>query len=316
MSGVIDWESVWKSSLSNKKLFPMKVIDNKTVSISCPTRFSISGAFSIDITPSFNEASIVLELLVFNDNLLISDIINKEGEDSSKKSSKKSSKDSQFNILSDKLVFYELSNRVMERFKIKSNGFESNEDAESALIDYINSKATESGRMFDDKLDELNDTIKDKKEGYAHIVESIRNNRSVILKKVESMLRNNFGWRSAKNEDYSDSAMSCYDSNGNLMAVITVIDGSIVVDLAKNITAKVSMMQSDEEIESELVDDVDNAQSVLDDKELSQLKDVVADNNTPEPNDPIDDEADYLESLSRRLTKLESLYINRKLRRF
>ena len=110
--------------------------------------------------------------------------------------------------------------------------------------------------------------------------------------------------------------MSCYDDNGNLMAVITLVDKCIIVDLAKDITAKVSAMKSDEAIESELVDDVDNAQAVLADRELNQLKDVVANNSEPEPNDPIDSEDDYLESLERRLTKLESMYIRRKLRKF
>ena len=55
---------------------------------------------------------------------------------------------------------------------------------------------------------------------------------------------------------------------------------------------------------------------MLADRELNQLKDVVANNSEPEPNDPIDDEDDYLESLERRLTKLESMYIRRKLRKF
>ena len=308
MADTIDWKVVWENTLKNKELFPIKAMNKKTVSISCPTRFSNAGELSIDITPSFNDASIVLELLVFNDNLLLNDLP-KQDEDGL-------SSENKFNQLVNRLVQYELSNRVMERFKIKSSGFESNEEAENALVDYINNKATESGRMFDDKLDELNDIAEDKKEGYAHIVESIRNNRALILKKVESILNSHYGWKAPKNEDYSDSTMSCYDDNGNLMAVVTLADKCIIVDLAKDITAKVSMLQSDEEIEAELVDDVDNAQSVLADRELDQLKEVVANNNEPEPNDPIDDEADYLESLSRRITKLESLYIRRKLRKF
>ena len=209
----------------------------------------------------------------------------------------------------------ELSNRVMERFKIKSSGFESEQEAEDALIDYINNKATESGRMFDDKLDELNDVIENKEEGYAHTVESIRKNRAFLLKKVESILKDHYNWKAAKNEDYSDSTMSCYDDNGNLMAVVTLADKCIIVDLAKDITAKVSLLQSDEEIESELTTDVDNAQSVLADRELNQLKDVVANNSEAEPSDPIDAEADYLESLARRVTKLESLYIRRRMRK-
>ena len=307
-SNAIDWKAVWETALKDKELFPIKAINKNTVSISCPTRFSKSGELSIDITPSFNDESIVLELLVFNDNLELNDL-QKIDDDST-------SKENKFNQLANRLVKYELSNRVMERFKIKSTGFESNEEAEDALVDYINNKATESGRMFDDKLDELNDIANSKKENYIRIVESIRRNRSFLLKKVEGILNSHYGWKAPKNEDYSDSTMSCYDDNGNLMAVVTLVDKCIIVDLAKDITAKISAMQSDEEIESELVDDVDNAQTVLADRELNQLKDVVANNSEPEPNDPIDDEDDYLESLERRLTKLESMYIRRKLRKF
>ena len=307
-SNAIDWKAVWETALKDKELFPIKAINKNTVSISCPTRFSQSGELSIDITPSFNDESIVLELLVFNDNLELNDL-QKIDDDST-------SKENKFNQLANRLVKYELSNRVMERFKIKSTGFESNEEAEDALVDYINNKATESGRMFDDKLDELNDIANSKKENYMRIVESIRRNRSFLLKKVEGILNSHYGWKAPKNEDYSDSTMSCYDDNGNLMAVVTLVDKCIIVDLAKDITAKISAMQSDKEIESELVDDVDNAQTVLADRELNQLKDVVANNNEPEPNDPIDDEDNYLESLERRLTKLESMYIRRKLRKF
>ena len=307
-SNAIDWKSVWETALKDKELFPIKAINKNTVSISCPTRFSQSGELSIDITPSFNDESIVLELLVFNDNLELNDL-QKIDDDSS-------SKENKFNQLVNRLVKYELSNRVMERFKIKSSGFESNEEAEDALVDYINNKATESGRMFDDKLDELNDIANSKKENYMRIVESIRRNRAFLLKKVEGILNNHYGWKAPKNEDYSDSTMSCYDDNGNLMAVVTLVDKCIIVDLAKDITAKISAMKSDEEIESELVDDVDNAQAVLADRELNQLKDVVANNSEPEPNDPIDNEDDYIESLERRLTKLESMYIRRKLRKF
>ena len=307
-SNAIDWKAVWETALKDKELFPIKAINKNTVSISCPTRFSKSGELSIDITPSFNDESIVLELLVFNDNLELNDL-QKIDDDSS-------SKENKFNQLVNRLVKYELSNRVMERFKIKSTGFESNEEAEDALVDYINNKATESGRMFDDKLDELNDIANSKKENYVRIVESIRRSRAFLLKKVEGILNSHYGWKAPKNEDYSDSTMSCYDDNGNLMAVVTLVDKCIIVDLAKDITAKVSAMKSDEEIESELVDDVDNAQTVLADRELNQLKDVVANNSEPEPNDPIDDESDYLESLERRITKLESMYIRRKLRKF
>lgn len=310
----INWEKVWNSAIGNSELFPAKLITSKTLSVSCPTRFSNYGELSIEITPSFNEASISLELLLFNDNVDITDILSEEEHD--KESKKKVKSTSDFNHLASKLVKYELQNRISDRFLIKSQGFNSDKEAENALIDYINSKATESGRMFDDKLDELNDIENSKKENYVRIVESIRSNRAFLLKKVEGILNSHYGWKAPKNEDYSDSTMSCYDDNGNLMAVVTLVDKCIIVDLAKDITAKISAMQSDEEIESELVDDVDNAQTVLADRELNQLKDVVANNSEPEPNDPIDDEDDYLESLERRLTKLESMYIRRKLRKF
>lgn len=298
----IDWKSIWKKALKNKELFPIKSVHNNTVSVSCPTRFSNTGKFSIDITPSFNSASIVLELLVFNDNLILSDL----------PSSKENSKS---NNLADLLVQYELSNRIMERFKINSSGFDTEEEAENTLVDYINNKATESGRMFDDKLDELNDLENSKKESYTQIVESIRNNRKYIFTKVESILKAHYNWKSAKNEQFDDSTASFYDANGNLAAVVSLSDNFIIVDLAKGITAKVSMLQSDEEIESELTDDVANAQQVLADRELSQLKEVVATNNEPVAEDPIDDAEDYYESLLRRLTKLESLYIKRRLHR-
>lgn len=298
----IDWKSIWKKALKNKELFPIKSVHNNTVCVSCPTRFSNTGKFSIDITPSFNSASIVLELLVFNDNLILSDL----------PSSKENNKS---NNLADLLVQYELSNRIMERFKINSSGFDTEEEAENTLVDYINNKATESGRMFDDKLDELNDLENSKKESYTQIVESIRNNRKYIFTKVESILKAHYNWKSAKNEQFDDSAASFYDANGNLAAVVSLSDNFIIVDLAKGITAKVSMLQSDEDIESELTDDVANAQQVLADRELTQLKEVVATNNEPVAEDPIDDAEDYYESLLRRLTKLESLYIKRRLHR-
>lgn len=294
----LDWKSIWEKALKNKELFPIKNVHNNTVAVSCPTRFSNSGKFSIDVTPSFNSASIVLELLVFNDNLILSDLPNNKS-----------------NNLADLLVQYELSNRIMERFKINSSGFDTEEEAENALIDYINNKATESGRMFDDKLDELNDLENSKKESYTQIVESIRNNRKYIFTKVENILNSHYNWRSAKNEQFDDSTASFYDANGNLSAVVSLSDNFIIVDLAKGLTAKVSMLQSDEAIESELTDDVANAQQVLADRELNQLKEVIATNNEPVAEDPIDNAEDYYESLLRRLTKLESLYIKRKLHR-
>jgi hypothetical protein len=305
----IDWKLVWKNALKSKELFPIKALSKNTLSISCPTRFSNVGRLSIDVTPSFNDNSIVLELLVFNDNVIIDDIPKKN-----RSKSADVDKDNEFNKLANQLVQYELSNRIMERFKIKSDGFSSNEDAELALIDYINNKATESGRMFDDKLDELNDSL-NKKESYAHIVESIRSNRRFILKKVESILNGHYGWRAAKNEDFGDSTASFVDSNGKLAAVVSLADNFLIVNLSKDIAAKVSILQSDEDIESELTDDIENAQSVLADredvesKEIDQIKDAI------ENSDEVEEEDDYLESLSRRLTKLESLYIRRKLHR-
>ena len=304
----IDWKTVWDNTLKNKELFPVKNVTDKSISISCPTRFSTPGAFSIDVSPTFNKASIVLEMLIFNDNLSLKDLDFKHNDSNST---------DDFNRLSNQLVEYELSNRIMDRFTIKSSGFNSEKEAEDALVDYINNKATESGRMFDDKLDELNDTISSKDEKYTHLVESIRNNRRIILQKVESILDTHYDWKSAKNEDFSDATASFYDADGNLAAVVSLVDNCIIVDLAKGITSKVSMMQSDEDIESELTDDIDSAKELMAKQELSQLKDIVADDNTDE-RDPIDNPeayADYLESLERKVTKLESLYIKRRLNR-
>jgi hypothetical protein len=309
MSKSIDWEAIWNEIIKDNLLFPIKAINKNTLSISCPTRFSKAGEFSIDITPSFNDASIVLEMLVFNDNLLLSDL-----PEANIKDNKISNNN--FNKLVSRLVTYELTNRIMERFKIKSDGFNTDKEAKDALIDYINNKATESGRMFDDKLDELNDLVNSKKESYTQIVESIRDNRKFILQKVESILSNHYGWKAPKNEDFGDSTASFYDESGNLAAVVSLVDSYLVVDLAKGITAKVSVKQSDEEIENELTTDVDNAQQIMSDKELDQLKDVVANNDEAEENDPLDSEEDYYESLLRRVTRLESLYINRRLRLF
>ena len=299
----IDWESAWKKALENKELFPIKAVNDKTLTISCPTRFSNTGELAIEIKPSFNDESIVLELLIFNDNLSLKDLPKQDEKD-------KSNGENKFNKMVSRLVEYELSNRIMERFKIKSTGFESDDEAANALVDYINNKATESGRMFDDKLDELNDIADNKKsdEKYDRAINSIREKRAFILKKVESILTSHYGWKSSKNEDYADTSMQCLDDNGNLMAVVTIVDrdNCIVVDLAKGVSAKVDLMQSDEEIEAELTSDVDNAQELLADREIDQLKDVVAKNNA-------DSEDDYLESLSKRLSKLESLFIRRKL---
>lgn len=308
MAAKIDWKAVWESTLKSKELFPIKAINNNTLSLSCPTRFSNAGEFAIDITPTFNDASIALKMMLFNENLSLEEL------DMSSVDLKQ--KNNTFNKLAKSLVDYELSNRIVDRFTIKSDGFETDEEAENALIDYINNKATESGRMFDDKLDELNDLLDNQKsesraDRYNRYLNTIRESRSVILKKIESILNDHYNWRSPINEEYSDSTMQCYDENGRLMAVVTLIDSNVVVDLAEGVTAKVSMLQSDEEIEAELTNDIESAQPVLADREIEHLKDVVI-NEAPviEP-----ENESYLESLSRRVTKLESIYISRKLRR-
>lgn len=312
----IDWEKIWKSAIGNSELFPAKLINKNTLSVSCPTRFSNSGEMSIEITPTFNDASISLEMLLFNDNIDITDILSKEEHD--KESTKKVKSISDFNQLATKLVQYELQNRISDRFLIKSSGFSSDKEAENTLIDYINNKATESGRMFDDKLDELNDAVE---TGDRPTMESIREKRAFILRKIESVLRKNYGWKSSKNEDFSDSVTECYDDNDNLMAVISLVDDCVVVDLAKGISAKVSLLQSDEEIESELCTDVEAAEEVIADREIDQLKDVVAGNLQSdkadvyeEPVEP-DEQEEYIADLEKRLARLESLYINRKFKR-
>ena len=308
MAEKLNWKDIWEKSLNNKELFPINLVDKDTVSVSCPTRFSNTGKIAIEITPSFNDDSITLELLVFNDNVSIDDIKDIEVDGSGDK----------YSQLAAKLIDYELSNRIMERFKISSDGFESEDEAENTLVDYINNKATESGRMFDDKLDELNDTISTKEEKLDRLLESIRCNRSFIIKKVESILNSHYGWKAPKNEDYMDSTASLYDTNGNLAAVVSLVDDFVVVDLAKGISAKVSMIQSDEDIESELTDDVNNAQAIISNREIEQLKDVISDEDEDlDIDEDIFDteDEDYFESLSRRVTKLENLYIRKRLNR-
>lgn len=187
--------------------------------------------------------------------------------------------------------------------------------------------------MFDNKLDSLNDILmKDenfirnqpKKPNYNSALETIKSNRKIILSKVESILNSNYKWNSSKNEDYSDSVMPLYDKNKKLAAVVTIVDDCIVVDIANGITAKVSMLQSDNSIEAELVDDIDNAVQYLSDKEsnqeLNDLKDAVAGNLDSNFEDKYDvdiedDDSDYLDDLSKRIAHLESLYINKRLRR-
>jgi hypothetical protein len=308
MAEKLNWKDIWEKSLNDKELFPINSVDKDTVSVSCPTRFSNTGKIAIEITPSFNDDSITLELLVFNDNVSIDDIKDIEVDGSGDK----------YSQLAAKLIDYELSNRIMERFKISSDGFESEDEAENTLVDYINNKATESGRMFDDKLDELNDTISTKEEKLDRLLESIRCNRSFIIKKIESILNSHYGWKAQKNEDYMDSTASLYDTNGNLAAVVSLVDDFVVVDLAKGISAKVSMIQSDEDIESELTDDVDNAQAIISNREIEQLKDAISDEDEDlDIDEDIFDteDEDYFESLSRRVTKLENLYIRKRLNR-
>lgn len=304
----LDWKDIWERVLKNNKLFPHKKISNNKIELSCPTRFSSIGAFNIEVTAKFNDDYIELELLTFNDNITLDDLENTEVDDTRK----------QFNALSNSLNEFESKNKIQDRFEIKSEGFESDDEAESALLDYLNSKATESGRSFDDKLDELNDAIE---TGNRPTMESIREKRAIILRKIESILREHYGWKSRKNEDFSDSVIECYDDNNNLKAVVSLIDDCVVVDLADGVSAKIGLLQSDEDIESELCTDVDDAQEIIDNKEIDQLKDVVSGNLESdmsdvyeEPTEP-DDQEEYLADLEKRVSRLESVYINRKLKR-
>ncbi len=293
----INWRHAWDTAVKDPSLFHIKQLTKSTLSIACPTRFSAVGEFSIDFTPSFNEDSITLSMLTFNDNLSLDDL------DIDHREIKQHGDDNYFNRLAKDLVEFELSNRLASKYTIKSDGFDSEEEATDTLIAYINDKATESGRMFDDTLDKLNDEINVKDEGYNRVLESIKQGRCKVLAKVSSILCSNYKWRTSKNEDFSDSTMSLYDSAGNLAAVVSLVDSFVIVDLAKGITAKVSMLKSDEEIEAELTNDVDNAQTVIANREIEDLKDAVEDNR-------------YIESLERRLTKLESMYINKRFRRY
>lgn len=311
----IDWKVVWENALKNKELFPVKFWDKHTISVLCPTRFSSIGKTYIVVEPTFNDASISLDLMTFNDNIDITDILSEEEQE---KFHNKVKSTGDLKRLVDKLVKYEVNNKISDKFLIKSSGFDSNEDAEKALVDYLNNKATESGRMFDDKLDELNDCIDSNERP---TVESIRRDRALILRKIESVLNKHYSWKSTKNECYDDSVVECYDDNDNLMAVISLVDDCVIVDLAKGIYAKVGLLQSDEEIEQELCADIDDAKDIIADREIDQLKDVVAGNLEGDQADhyeaPVepDDEDEQLADLERRLSRLESRYINRKLKR-
>lgn len=313
--GNINWESVWNKSLSDKELFPFVKVKDNTISLACPTRFSNNGELAIQIAASFNKESIVLELLVFNENLLLEDL-----------PEYKDLKKIEFNTIATQLAKYELSNRIMERFKIKSAGFESDTEAVNALVDYMNNKATESGRMFDDKLDELNDTIEaNKVSKHEKLINSIKEGRAVILNKVCSILKEYYSWKPAKNEGFDDSSLPLYDKNGSFVAVVSFVDGHIIIDLGNNITSKISVVQSDEEIEEEIVADVDNATAILADQEIEELKEIVADNHVGDnmkdsypvakvPGDVFSSSESYVDRLAKRVTKLENLYIRRKLR--
>lgn len=309
--GKIDWKSVWDLCLKNKELFPYISKEKDTILLSCPTRFSNSGELAIEITPSFNDDSIVFEMLVFNENLSLDDLKSQTNSDND---------NDKYNQMTNQLVVYELSNRVMERFKIMSSGFDTEDDAVNAVVDYLNSKATESGRMFDDKLDELNDMIsnKDKSES---LLKSIRDSRSFILKKVSGIVESHYGWKHTTNESFDDSVMPLYDSNGVMKAVVSISDGHLLIDLSSDMTAKIDLVQSDEDIENEIVNDISNAEMVVADKEIDQLKEIVSDNHSNMTDDysvseipskfSEDEEFDYMGKLERRVAKLESLLIRK-----
>lgn len=309
----LDWKNIWEQVLKNRKLFPHKKIGNNKIEISCPTRFSLAGAFNIEVTAKFNDNSIELEILSFNDNISIDDLSDVNIDDTR----------NQFNALSKSLNEFELKNKIQDRFEIESGGFESEEEAENALIDYLNNKATESGRAFDDKLDELNDNIGNKSEKlmkHNRILKVIRENRRNIFNKVGSILYNNYRWKPSRKESASDTATSFYDKNHNLVAVVSLDDDTIVIDLSKDITAHISMLQSDQDIENEIINDIEDANTALAEQELQQLKDAVASNPESDISDvyntPMDyTEDDYLDDLSNRLSKLESRFINRRLNR-
>ena len=309
----IDWKSVWKKCLSDKELFPYIIKDSSTMLLSCPTRFSSAGELDIEIKPLFNDDSIVFEMLVFNDNVSLDDLNLKYTDNLSK----------DYNRIANQLVVYELSNRVMERFKIMSSGFATESEAVNAVVDYLNSKATESGRMFDDKLDELNDYLSnDKTES---LLRSIRESRSFVLKKICSVIKSHFDWKTLKNEKFDDTVMPLYDKSGAMKAVVSLSDGHLVIDLSSDMTSKIDLAKSDDEIESELINDITNASSLSDDREIDQLKEIVSDNHADISDKYVinevpskfseDESLDYINRLEDRVTKLESLYISKVLNR-
>ena len=299
----INWQEVWSDTLNkggNRLKIKKKNDSKNSILLACPTQFSASGRFDVDIIPSFNDDNITLTMLTFNDNFTLDDL-NLKNIDTNK-----------LNALADPIANYEKDNKISNTYTIESEKVDSHDDAVQVLIDYLFNVAQENGEMFDDKLDTLTAelTSKENNESLKSIVNSIKANRNYIMKKVESML-SKYNWKHMKNESMNDSVTSFYDKNNNLAAVVSLVDNYILVDLAKNITAKVSMLQSDEEIEDELTNDIDAAQDILADRELNAMKDAVANNSEQ----PASDELEYMESLSRRLTKLESLYIKKYLRK-
>ena len=303
----IDWEQAWDDAIKNKgaNRIKAKIIDNnkKSIALSCPTQFSLNGKFEINITPTFNDDSITLSMLTFNDNFTVDDL------------DLKNVNLDKLNALADPIADYEQNNKLSSTYDIKSDGIDTHDEAVKVLLDYLYNIAQENSDMFDDKLDELTASMEANKENtenesYQAKLESFKMNRKTIMKSVSSML-SKYNWKPLKNESLDDSVTSFYDANKNLAAVVSIVDNFLVVDLAKNITAKISMLKSDEEIEDELSDDIDAAQDILADRELDAMKAAVASNN-----EQIDDDAelnDYAESLKRRITKLENLYIRRHL---
>lgn len=303
----INWEQAWDDAIKNKgtNRIKAKILDDskKSIALSCPTQFSLNGKFEINITPTFNDDSITLSMLTFNDNFTVDDL------------DLRNVNFDKLNALADPIADYEKNNKLSSTYDIKSDDIDTHDEAVKVLLDYLYNIAQENSDMFDDKLDELTASIEADKENtenesYQAKLESFKMNRKIIMKSVSSML-SKYNWKPLKNESLDDSVTSFYDANKNLAAVVSIVDNFLVVDLAKNITAKISMLKSDEEIEDELSDDIDAAQDILADRELDAMKAAVASSN-----EQIDDDAelnDYAESLKRRITKLENLYIRRHL---
>ena len=307
----MDWKSAWESALKSKKIFPYAK-NGDIIEVSCPTRFSSYGQFSIEIKPLFQDESIELEMLLFNDNIPVEDVISLDKIKPEYKS------------VSLALKFQEEKNRLLDRYTINSEGFETEDEAVNTLVDYINNKATESGISFDEKVDECVEMLENKKSSKKAegLLRSIRQNRRAIFSKVENILRRNYRWRSVKSEEICDDCVAEFvDKDGNLAAVVSLVDDNLVVDLAKGVSSVVNMIQSDEDIEKEIVQDVEQANDILAKQEIEDLKDVVAGNPESHMDDVYDVETDDrnsskeidLRDLEKRLTKLENLYIRNKL---